>query len=79
MPQSTLRLGTRGSKLALAQAALVRAALAALDVGCEIIAVRTTGDRIQDRPLAAAGGKGLFVKELEDALLVIESMLPCIR
>src|SRR5437763_4557377 len=69
MPQSTLRLGTRGSKLALAQAALVRAALAALDIGCEIVTVRTTGDRIQDRPLAAAGGKGLFVKELEDALL----------
>lgn len=69
MPQSTLRLGTRGSKLALAQAGLVRAALSAQDVACEIVTVRTTGDRIQDRPLAAAGGKGLFAKELEDALL----------
>jgi hydroxymethylbilane synthase len=69
MPQSILRLGTRGSKLALAQAGLVREALAANDISCELVTVRTTGDRILDRPLAAAGGKGLFAKELEDALL----------
>jgi hydroxymethylbilane synthase len=69
MPQSILRLGTRGSRLALAQASLVRDALALRDVVCELIPLRTTGDRIQDRPLAALGGKGLFTKELEEALL----------
>lgn len=69
MPQSTLRLGTRGSRLALTQAELVREALAAAGIACDLVAIRTTGDRIQDRPLAAAGGKGLFTKELEEALL----------
>ena len=72
---SLLRLGTRGSKLALKQAGLVRDALAAAvpalgaPDAIEIVAIRTTGDRIQDRPLAEAGGKGLFVKEIEEALL----------
>jgi hydroxymethylbilane synthase len=65
---SALRLGSRGSKLALAQAEMVRAALASF-VDCTVVAIRTTGDRIQDRPLADAGGKGLFTKELEEALL----------
>lgn len=70
MPQNrTLRLGTRGSKLALVQAEMVRSALIANGTVCEIIILKTTGDRIQDRSLADAGGKGLFVKELEDALL----------
>jgi hydroxymethylbilane synthase len=68
-----LRIGTRGSPLALAQAALVRDTLArahGLDAGrIEVQAIRTTGDRIQDRPLADAGGKGLFAKEIEEALL----------
>ena len=70
-----LRLGTRGSKLALAQTGLVRDALAAAvpalaaPGAIEIAAIRTTGDAIQDRPLAEAGGKGLFVKEIEEALL----------
>jgi hydroxymethylbilane synthase len=68
MPQ-TLRLGTRASKLALVQAEMVRAALAAKGTDCALVPVKTSGDRIQDRPLADAGGKGLFVKELEDALL----------
>ena len=68
MPQ-TLRLGTRASKLALVQAEMVRAALQAKGVDCVLVPVKTSGDRIQDRPLADAGGKGLFVKELEDALL----------
>jgi hydroxymethylbilane synthase len=72
---SLLRLGTRGSKLALTQAGLVRDALAAAvpalgaPDAIEIVAIRTTGDAIQDRPLAEAGGKGLFVKEIEEALL----------
>ena len=70
-----LRLGTRGSKLALTQAGLVRDALAAAvpalaaPDAIEIVAIRTTGDAIQDRPLSEAGGKGLFVKEIEEALL----------
>ena len=70
MPQNrTLRLGTRGSKLALVQANMVADLLHAKGAASEIVVLKTTGDRIQDRPLADAGGKGLFVKELEDALL----------
>jgi len=67
-----LRLGTRGSPLALAQARMVSEALAAAHgfpaerIALEVI--RTSGDRIQDRPLADAGGKGLFTKEIEEAL-----------
>jgi len=68
MPQ-TLRLGTRGSRLALVQAEMVRAALAGLGADCAVVPVKTTGDRIQDKSLADAGGKGLFTKELEEALL----------
>lgn len=68
-----LRLGTRGSPLALAQARTVQARLAAahgLDpAAIEIRVIRTSGDRIQDRALAESGGKGLFTKEIEDALL----------
>jgi hydroxymethylbilane synthase len=71
-----LRIGTRGSPLALVQARAVRAALAAAhgldEARIEIVAIRTTGDRIQDRPLAEAGGKGLFTKEIEQALLARE-------
>lgn len=70
-----LRLGTRGSPLALTQAGLVRDALGlavpmlAGPGAIEIVPIRTTGDVIQDRPLSEAGGKGLFVKEIEEALL----------
>src|SRR5215218_3368190 len=70
-----LRLGTRGSRLALVQAHLVRDALAAAmpalsaPDAIEIVAIKTTGDAIQDRPLSEAGGKGLFVKEIEEAML----------
>ena len=64
-----LRIGTRGSALALWQANAVAALLAQQGRGSELITIRTTGDRIQDRPLSEAGGKGLFVKEIEDALL----------
>jgi hydroxymethylbilane synthase len=72
---SLLRLGTRGSKLALTQTGLVRDALAhavpelAAPDAIEIVTIRTTGDAIQDRPLSEAGGKGLFVKEIEEAML----------
>src|SRR6516165_2151742 len=71
-----LRIGTRGSPLALAQASLVRARLAeAHGVEAERIelkVIRTTGDVIRDRPLAEVGGKGLFTKEIEEALLAGE-------
>ncbi len=71
-----LRIGTRGSPLALAQANTVRARLAAAH-GCRpddiaIHVIKTTGDRILDRPLSEAGGKGLFTKELEESLLANE-------
>lgn len=72
MPQShhanALRLGSRGSKLALVQSEMVRARLREAGTECEIVVVRTSGDRIQDRTLADAGGKGLFTKELDEAL-----------
>lgn len=70
------RLGTRGSPLALAQARIVVEALAARDLETgadpnpvETIAIRTTGDAVQDRTLAEVGGKGLFTKEIDEALL----------
>lgn len=76
MTKPTLRIASRGSPLALAQSLLVRTALAAahqwqgdLDEICPIITMKTAGDRIQDRPLVEAGGKGLFVKEIEEALI----------
>jgi hydroxymethylbilane synthase len=78
---AVIRLATRGSPLALAQTALVRRALAEahgwdpaeLDEVCPIRIFRTSGDKIQDRPLVEAGGKGLFAKEIEDALLQDEA------
>jgi len=70
---SFLRIGSRGSPLALVQAREVQSRLAAaagVDAGrIEIKVIRTTGDVVQDRPLADAGGKGLFTKEIEEALL----------
>jgi len=66
-----LRIGTRGSALALWQANHIAAALRAAhpDLEPELTIFKTTGDRFLDRPLADLGGKGLFTKELEDALL----------
>ncbi len=64
-----LKLGTRGSPLALAQAHMTAAALAAHGTKCEIVTISTTGDRVQDRPLAEIGGKALWTKELDAALL----------
>ena len=76
MQASPIRIGTRGSPLALAQAHEVRRRLAAahaiLEPGIEIRVIKTSGDRIQDRPLSEVGGKGLFTKEIEDALLARE-------
>ena len=65
-----MRIATRGSRLALWQAEHVRAFIEARFPGrVELVVVKTSGDRIQDRPLAEVGGKGLFVKEIEEALL----------
>jgi hydroxymethylbilane synthase len=68
-----LKLGTRGSPLALAQARKVASALEAAqrwpDGYIEIVTIKTTGDQVQDRPLAEIGGKALWTKELDRALL----------
>jgi len=70
-----VRIGTRGSPLALAQAEEVKARLAqrfpelSAPEAIEIVVIKTTGDRILDQPLAEIGGKGLFTKEIDDALL----------
>jgi hydroxymethylbilane synthase len=64
-----LRLGTRKSKLALWQANFVKEKLEALGCKVELVPITTTGDKILDAPLAKIGGKGLFVKEIENALL----------
>ena len=64
-----LRIGTRGSALALWQAKTVAALMEQAGVGTEIVVIKTGGDRLQHAPLSKVGGKGLFVKEIEDALL----------
>jgi len=63
------RIGTRGSALALWQAKTVAASLERGGTPTEIVVIKTGGDRLQEAPLSEAGGKRLFVKELEDALL----------
>jgi hydroxymethylbilane synthase len=75
--EQVIRIGARGSPLSLAQTGQLRTQLALslgidaddIDARLPIIAIATTGDKIQDRPLSEAGGKGLFTKELDDALL----------
>jgi hydroxymethylbilane synthase len=71
-----IRIGTRGSPLALAQAHEVRNRLAKAhglsDDNIAITIIKTTGDRVTDRPLSDIGGKGLFTKEIEDALFAGE-------
>ncbi|WP_299813877.1 hydroxymethylbilane synthase [uncultured Jannaschia sp.] len=75
-PDTPCRIGTRGSPLALAQAHETRDRLAAAwdlpEAAFEIVAIRTTGDRVQDRALREIGGKGLFTREIEAALLAGE-------
>jgi hydroxymethylbilane synthase len=67
---SRLRLATRGSRLALAQSEQVATRLrAVLGLETELVVIRTSGDRLRDVPLSQLGGKGLFVKEIEEALL----------
>jgi hydroxymethylbilane synthase len=64
-----VRIGTRGSQLALIQARMVERALAQSGVACELVPIRTTGDKKTAEPFAEIGAKGLFTKELERALL----------
>ena len=64
-----LRLGTRGSPLALAQCESVAVALTALGVEVEVNTIKTSGDRLAHVALGDFGGKALFVKEIEEALL----------
>jgi hydroxymethylbilane synthase len=70
---SKFRIGTRGSPLALAQATLTRRLLIGsgqlAEDAIEIVVIKTSGDRIQDRSLSEIGGKGLFTKEIEEALI----------
>ena len=72
-PDAPLKIGTRGSPLALAQAHETRDRLSsAFDLppeAFEIIVIKTTGDRVLDRPLKEIGGKGLFTREIEDDML----------
>jgi hydroxymethylbilane synthase len=74
MTSPALRIGSRGSKLALRQAEMLRERLIAAHPALaepdaiETVVIRTTGDSVTDRPLAEIGGKGLFIKELEEAL-----------
>jgi hydroxymethylbilane synthase len=69
--KKNIRIGTRGSQLALWQAHHVKSSIETLfpEITVEIVTISTKGDRITDRPLALVGGKGLFVKEIETALL----------
>lgn len=74
MPANPLRIGTRGSPMAMIQAGLVRDQLKAAhprlaaEGAVELMPIRTTGDRVLNRQLAEIGGKGLFTKEIEEAL-----------
>ena len=70
IPMASLKLGTRGSQLALFQANTVAALLQSrAGVACDIVVIKTSGDRLAEAPLSEVGGKRLFVKEIEDALL----------
>jgi hydroxymethylbilane synthase len=74
LASGTLKIGARGSPLSLAQTGRVKLALTSFRPGLdvEIVPIKTTGDKILDAPLAQIGGKGLFVKEIEEALLAGE-------
>ena len=78
MSRQPIRIGARGSKLSLAQSGLMQARIAKalgwsggedIDAYAQLIPIVTSGDRIQDRRLMEIGGKGLFTKEIEEALL----------
>jgi len=71
LAKEIIRIGTRGSMLALQQSGMIKDTLENLwpEISVELQVIKTTGDKITDVPLAKVGGKGLFVKEIEDALL----------
>jgi hydroxymethylbilane synthase len=71
---TSIRLGTRGSTLALAQSTWVKEQLLQQEpsLNIELVVIKTSGDRFVDKPIAALGGKGVFTKEIEDALLHAE-------
>ena len=70
---STFKLGTRGSQLALYQANTTASLLKThAGIDCEIVVIKTSGDRLAEAPLSEIGGKRLFVKEIEDSLLAGE-------
>ena len=81
MEYSQLRIGTRGSPLALIQTKLVTEALKNSHVhlkekgAVEMVVITTTGDRVQNQVLAELGGKGLFTKELDEAITRIKTVL----
>ncbi|HEY9479606.1 MAG TPA: hydroxymethylbilane synthase, partial [Gemmatimonadaceae bacterium] len=66
--EGVFRIASRSSELALRQARVVESALVARGVACEIVPFKTTGDKRLNEPLSSIGGKGLFTRELEDAL-----------
>jgi len=84
-PGNPLKIGTRGSPLAVAQAIETRSLLMAAhglpEAAFEITVIKTTADRVQDRALSEIGGKGLFTKELEEALLsrTIDIAVHCVK
>ncbi len=74
-----IKIGTRGSKLALTQTNFVADSLKKIDPGItvEICTIKTSGDIMQDVALTKIGGKGVFVKEIEDALTAVQLIWPC--
>ena len=69
MPYKRIRIGTRGSRLALVQAESVKNALERQGIIVDLVTIKTKGDRILNTPLAEIGGKGLFIREIEESLL----------
>ncbi len=65
-----IKIGSRGSKLAIWQANLVRDSLMNRGIESQIVIIKTSGDKIKDKPLYEFGGKGLFVKEIEESLVI---------
>ncbi len=74
-----LRIGSRGSQLALWQANHIAALLRGQGHEVEIEIIKTTGDRLQEVTFAQVGSKGMFTKEIEEALAGAASISPCIR
>lgn len=71
MDKNTIKIGTRGSKLALVQSTLIKKIIEKkhTDVVVDLVIIKTKGDKVIDSPLSKIGGKGLFVKEIEEALI----------